>query len=229
MVVHRVALFLAVFLLPGCSEDPLGQDARTGDSAPRDAPAEDRGPDTRPTDVGPPDRRRPDSPRPDSLRPDLPLPDSRPGADLTPAGDGTGGCYPEGAKFTSTTPAGKCCAKLVPVTDSTPTGTPGGCLVPKCPCYVCTNCGDGLCGKGENGCNCAKDCGKPCFSSGDKFQNWGADLGSRCCTGLSAIRDCIGSPPKCVCPSCPCYLCSACGNSKCESIENACNCPKDCP
>jgi hypothetical protein len=234
MFVHRVALMVAVSMVPACSEDSGGQDARPGDSAPRDTLAEARTPDTRPPDEGPadgrrPDLPRPDLPRPDTLQPDTLQPDLRPGVDITPAGDGAGGCYPEGAGFTSTTPAGKCCGKLVPVTDSKPSGTPGGCLVPKCPCYVCTNCGDGLCGKGENGCNCAKDCGLPCFSSGGKFQNWGADLNIRCCTGLSAIKDCTGTPPKCVCPSCPCYLCSACGNGKCESIENACNCPKDCP
>jgi hypothetical protein len=34
------------------------------------------------------------------------------------------------------------------------------CAIPTCPCYICTKCGDGICGKGENGCNCEKDCKK---------------------------------------------------------------------
>lgn len=34
----------------------------------------------------------------------------------------------------------------------------GACLAPACACYVCTNCGDGVCGGGENECNCPEDC-----------------------------------------------------------------------
>jgi hypothetical protein len=33
-----------------------------------------------------------------------------------------------------------------------------GCVYPMCDCYVCTKCGDGICGKGENSCNCKEDC-----------------------------------------------------------------------
>jgi hypothetical protein len=33
-----------------------------------------------------------------------------------------------------------------------------GCSYPLCDCYVCTKCGDGICGKGENYCNCKEDC-----------------------------------------------------------------------
>lgn len=32
------------------------------------------------------------------------------------------------------------------------------CLPADCPCFICTKCGDGICGKGENKCNCPKDC-----------------------------------------------------------------------
>jgi len=157
------------------------------------------------------------------------IPDTKPNPDVGKA-DSAGGCYGEGAKFTNTKPQGKCCGKLVPVVDSKPSGAPGGCLTPKCPCYVCTKCGDGLCGKGENGCNCPKDCIKPCFSLGGKFQSWGADLATRCCTGLSAIKDCMWNGKNCICPSCPCYLCAACGDKKCDSkYENPCNCKADCP
>ncbi len=34
----------------------------------------------------------------------------------------------------------------------------GVCGYPLCDCYVCTKCGDGVCGKGENHCNCKEDC-----------------------------------------------------------------------
>lgn len=36
----------------------------------------------------------------------------------------------------------------------------GSCVFPMCNCYVCTKCGDSICGKGENFCNCPKDCEK---------------------------------------------------------------------
>lgn len=74
-----------------------------------------------------------------------------------PPVDGSTTCLPEGGKFTNANTKGKCCGKLVPVSAKIPDGK-GGCLSPNCPCYVCTNCGDNTCGKGENSCNCPKDC-----------------------------------------------------------------------
>lgn len=35
-----------------------------------------------------------------------------------------------------------------------------GCMYPLCSSYVCTKCGDGMCGRGENYCNCQADCRK---------------------------------------------------------------------
>jgi hypothetical protein len=37
-------------------------------------------------------------------------------------------------------------------------GGESGCGMPMCDCEVCAKCGDGVCGKGENHCNCPKDC-----------------------------------------------------------------------
>lgn len=37
-------------------------------------------------------------------------------------------------------------------------GSASGCFYPMCSCYVCVKCGDGVCGKGENHCNCSIDC-----------------------------------------------------------------------
>jgi len=60
----------------------------------------------------------------------------------------------------------KCCPGLVPLWDckeqscaNDPTCDGGfTCSCPKCLCYVCTACGDGICGPGENKCNCPGDC-----------------------------------------------------------------------
>jgi len=157
-------------------------------------------------------------------------PDARP--DTTAPPDGTTGdgasCVPEGGKFTDFNPQGKCCGSLVHVVDATSDGQ-GGCLVPKCPCYVCTNCGDGLCGKGENGCNCPTDCPKPCYAENESFQKWDSDLTGMCCAGLMPVKDCMPAGGSCACPSCPCYRCTFCGNGSCGPGESWCNCLQDCP
>lgn len=44
-----------------------------------------------------------------------------------------------------------------------------GCMYPLCSSYICTKCGDGVCGKGENHCNCQVDCGKS--EKGDPNRN----------------------------------------------------------
>lgn len=45
---------------------------------------------------------------------------------------------------------------LTPISDSVV--LKDSCGFPMCKCYVCTKCGDGVCGEGENSCNCKKDC-----------------------------------------------------------------------
>ncbi|HLN19272.1 MAG TPA: hypothetical protein VK255_03840, partial [Patescibacteria group bacterium] len=52
----------------------------------------------------------------------------------------------------------KCKFGLKSVSASKYTGGEFGCLNPMCDCFVCTKCGDGICGKGENSCNCKEDC-----------------------------------------------------------------------
>lgn len=68
-------------------------------------------------------------------------------------------CIGEGVKFTDENPEEKCCGNLKHAADKFPDGE-GGCDQYKCPCYICINCGDGTCGKGENYCNCPEDCSK---------------------------------------------------------------------
>ena len=65
-------------------------------------------------------------------------------------------CVPEGKGFESFETDGVCCPGLVPVDDCF--YEDGGCACPNCPCFVCTACGNGQCGPGENVCNCPEDC-----------------------------------------------------------------------
>ncbi len=83
---------------------------------------------------------------------------------------GCGDCLGEGKEFEDPNPEGKCCAPLTAVPVSTELGVPCvdefcwpdyDCQEPNCPCWICTQCGDGVCGVGENRCNCNIDCEKP--------------------------------------------------------------------
>ncbi len=55
-------------------------------------------------------------------------------------------------------PINPCSVGLKPVIDAIDAGDKLHCGIPMCPCYVCAKCGDGICGKGENLCNCPEDC-----------------------------------------------------------------------
>jgi len=84
--------------------------------------------------------------------------------------EGCDECIEEGGKFEDFDTEGKCCPGLVPVndcieevlcTDNEPPPPPECevmCACPNCPCFVCTYCGDGECGLGENSCSCPEDC-----------------------------------------------------------------------
>ncbi len=222
------ALVVAIALW-GCSHDTVSPDSGQPDSGSVDlTPGLDAATDAEQQDAPPADLPVPDQPQPDTVQADLPGADTASKPDGVKV-DGPTACVQEGAPFTDFNPQGKCCGTLVPLLAKVPNGQPGGCSTPKCPCYVCTQCGDGLCGKGENGCNCPQDCGKACFGENEAFQNWGADLSIRCCTGLTPVSDCIPAGTGCACPSCPCYRCTFCGDSQCGPGENWCNCLTDCP
>jgi len=64
-------------------------------------------------------------------------------------------CVPEGESG-SVFSGIPCCSGLTTIICSTPTG--GGMCLTSSDCFVCTLCGDGLCGPGENVCNCPEDC-----------------------------------------------------------------------
>ena len=136
-------------------------------------------------------------------------------------------CVPEGEGFESFETDGMCCPGLVPVQDCFYEA--GGCACPNCPCFVCTACGDGVCGMGENVCNCPEDCEGPppeCFGLGEAYNEFETDL--TCCPGLTAVPDCFDEGSGCICPGCPCMICTECGDGSCGPFENKCNCPEDC-
>jgi len=83
---------------------------------------------------------------------------------------GSGECVPEGVMFEGMYEFSPCCDELQPITYAEVSET-GDCMYVNCLCFMCANCGNGLCGAGENYCNCPEDCGgeppqDPCTLSG---------------------------------------------------------------
>ena len=69
-------------------------------------------------------------------------------------------CRSEGQSFEGKSLGEACCAGLTPV-DSTYPSPQGTCMRSAPPSVmVCARCGDGVCGTGENWCNCPADCKK---------------------------------------------------------------------
>jgi len=68
------------------------------------------------------------------------------------------GCIGEGEGFEGDPEQHDCCAGLVPI--ELAAYNAGRCDYVDCLCFVCTACGDGECGIGENPCNCQEDCGE---------------------------------------------------------------------
>ncbi|MBP7124950.1 hypothetical protein KBD49_01110 [Myxococcota bacterium] len=136
------------------------------------------------------------------------------------------GCVPEGGSVPVVPDAPSCCPGLALVPCDRPDDA-GACQACE-GAAICTRCGDGTCGTGENRCNCPKDCGLPCLGLGERFLD--SETTDRCCEGLVAANDCaIAEGSGCSCPKCPCYLCIPCGDGVCGPWEHFCNCPKDCP
>lgn len=135
-------------------------------------------------------------------------------------------CVGEGGSIPVIPDPPKCCPGLVKVPCHAP-DEKGECLV----CVgatLCTKCGDGQCGKGENLCNCPADCGGECLGLGETFLSF--HTAGKCCAGLQAMPDChIGTNGGCSCPKCPCYICLPCGDGVCDPFEHLCNCAQDCP
>jgi hypothetical protein len=141
---------------------------------------------------------------------DEPRPDGRGGCGLTPAGfmicvkcgDGTCGigenycncpkdcansetdCVKEGERIRGNgeNSGMKCCAGLAEVFDQWEIDPAGKCLSLDNYGYYCLKCGNGLCGAGENKCNCPQDCketaGRECVDFSDCVV--AVDLGGCC-------------------------------------------------
>jgi hypothetical protein len=126
------------------------------------------------------------------------------------------------------TPSEKCCEGLVPRQASFFDTDLGQCeKEDSTDGLVCTACGDGVCGVGENQCNCEKDCQRPCLAAGETFED--KDPEGHCCDGLTAVLDrTFQERGGCVDPKCECYVCTACGDGVCGPGESLCNCLADC-
>lgn len=88
-------------------------------------------------------------------------------------------------------------------------------------------CGDKICTKDEDQCNCPKDC-SACTQAGDSYV---VLPGSGCCAGLTAVNPGLSPLPDGSCLTAQIdgvSLCINCGDGVCGKGENKCNCPKDC-
>lgn len=133
-------------------------------------------------------------------------------------------CIPEGLRGSGWVFV-PCCDDLGSISCSEPVED-GMCLTMS-DCYVCADCGDGVCGPGENVCNCDRDCtGEPeCIEEGETGSGW---VPTPCCEGLDSI-DCSEPAGDGMCMTMSdCFQCTICGDDRCRDPENRCNCPRDC-
>jgi hypothetical protein len=90
-------------------------------------------------------------------------------------------------------------------------------------------CGNGKCRFGETAAICPADCGNigNCVSEGKPFSNY--ESSKQCCDGLTKAK--YLEPGTMCSGSAACYtgyVCTNCGNGKCETGETATSCPTDC-
>jgi len=95
--------------------------------------------------------------------------------------------------------------------------------------YICTQCGNGVCGLGENKCNCPQDCQgvTTCIKEGE-IGFITKTIPDVCCSGLTKIGNDKVSDELCAVLTNGSFRCSYCGNGVCGLGENSCNCPSDC-
>ena len=147
-------------------------------------------------------------------------------------------CFKEGENYSmEATNRNYCCEGLKNVENLVPLSS-GRCSYGYSE-YVCTKCGDGTCGVGENYCNCPSDCPK-CASEGAMMKSGGpegADLPDKCCDGLTPYTrggsewvmeaGCVKKNYSSVPIG---YWCIKCGDGICnrDGGEDLCSCPQDC-
>ncbi len=148
-------------------------------------------------------------------------------------------CIPEGEGFLGQPEEFQCCPGLVAVADceempcdpTSPDCDDFYCSCPKCLCFVCVACGDGICGLGENKCNCPKDClPAPACTSNSDCDDGDACTEDICKEGLcvhNVLPDCGICWDDAMCPAgsyCR-YPDGQCDNAKsgsCAAIPEAC-------
>ncbi|MFZ2455246.1 MAG: hypothetical protein WAX07_02045 [Candidatus Altiarchaeia archaeon] len=127
----------------------------------------------------------------------------------------------------------QCCSGLSKIVDEPRPDGRGGCSLTPAGFMICVNCGDGICGKGENRCNCPQDCSNTeseCVEEGERLGGLGEDKSKECCPGLIKVFD-QWEPDrsgKCLALDNYGYYCLKCGDGICGKGENKCNCPPDC-
>lgn len=94
-------------------------------------------------------------------------------------------CKKEGENTAAYPGAPTCCPGLSVISYQTVSSS-GICNAPASG-GICAKCGNGICGKGENECNCPKDCGgKTCYGEGEGVIGMPVGLPMSCCAGLTA-------------------------------------------
>jgi len=135
-------------------------------------------------------------------------------------------CIAEGKNTTYAPRGAKCCEGLTEA-DLYTYAFNGKCDLLNTTGGTCIQCGNGICGPGENKCNCPEDCNTlNCVGQGESFSTMprpdgGQDL-NPCCSGLEPISTVVDGG-----------VCTDCGNGVCDKYgesgeETSINCPEDC-
>lgn len=111
------------------------------------------------TDMASPDMAAADMASPDMAQPDMAAPDMD-APDMAPA------CAAAGESVPVVPGALPCCEGLEAISCDRP-GPDGICPEGCAGAVICAACGDGVCGAGENACNCAIDCGARCAGTAE--------------------------------------------------------------
>ena len=103
----------------------------------------------------------------------------------------------------------RCCAGLKQISNSWADGQAldyaSACIAPTDGSFICSKCGDGICGKGENKCNCKEDCdnqSKECAKEGESLGAVVPGNTKQCCAGLTPqiSENVVGTRGVCVKP-----------------------------
>jgi len=128
-------------------------------------------------------------------------------------------------------PGHECCQGLSSIgVASVFDGNTGKCMTAVGGWPICAPCGNGTCDREwENKCTCPDDCPgeKRCYREGEDF-NLFDNSEAKCCEGLTKINYSFNEGNTCITPTCPCYICTKCGDGHCGIGENKCNCSQDC-